>query len=318
MPLVSVIIPTYNNGQFIKEAIDSALSQTYSETEIIVIDDGSTDNTRKIVEKYKDRVKYLYKENSGSASARNMGIRESSGKFIAFLDSDDVWEDKKLEEQVRALQNNQEAALIYCGKLWVGEDGNPIKHEFTQHEFPEGWIFEKLFEANYISSASCVVARKDAILLVGGFNESPVFRNAQDYELWLRITARYRCLSISKALVLYRRHAGNVTKRTEASIRGHLAALNSAVNLFLDKEVDVRNYSGQVNVRDRMKRAYEQAVISLFYAGEYKAVKSLGWEALSRNYYSVGLLLKWCISLLPRELINKGKKLRKLIKYSRV
>lgn len=316
MPLVSVIIPTYNNGQFIKEAIDSVLNQTYSEIEIIVVDDGSTDNTRKIVEKYKNRVKYLYKENSGSASARNMGIRESSGELIAFLDSDDVWEDKKLEEQVRSLQNNQEAALIYCGKLWVDEEGKPIKHEFTQHEFPEGWIFEKLFEANYISSASCVVARKEAILQVGGFNESPVFRNAQDYELWLKIVARYRCLSIPKSLVRYRRHDGNVTKNTEARTRGVLAALNSAVTLILENKVDVRNYSGQVNVRDRMKRAYEHAVASLFYADEYKVIRSLGWEAIDRNYYSIGIFLRWCICLLPRELINIGKKLRKLIKQS--
>ena len=111
-PLVSVIIPTYNSSQYIKEAIDSVLAQTYKNFEIIVIDDGSTDNTKEVLAPYLSVIKYIYKNNGGPASARNRGIKEANGEFVAFLDADDVWKPDRLARGVDILDQRPEVGLI--------------------------------------------------------------------------------------------------------------------------------------------------------------------------------------------------------------
>jgi len=127
MPKVSVIIPTYNYGQYIDKSIDSVLSQTYTDFEIIVIDDGSTDNTRTIVEtKYRDKVKYIYQENRGAPAARNQGLREAKGDFIVFLDADDWFAPENLEYKVNILENNVDVGWVYSDWHYVNEKGNIV------------------------------------------------------------------------------------------------------------------------------------------------------------------------------------------------
>jgi len=127
MPLVSVVIPTYN-CPFLSEAIKSALTQTYENIEIIIVDDGSTDKTRETVERYHSKVQYIYQENEGVSSARNNGIRASHGDYIAFLDADDVWLPDKLKEQISVFYDKKDIGFVYCDNYYVNEELVPISN----------------------------------------------------------------------------------------------------------------------------------------------------------------------------------------------
>ena len=123
MPKVSVVICTYNLARYICEAIESVLNQTYRDYELIVIDDGSVDNTKAILNKYVGKLRYIYRENGGLPSARNLGIRLSKGKYVAFLDADDIWLPDKLQKQVKAIEEDDDVGLFYTAKYMMDANG---------------------------------------------------------------------------------------------------------------------------------------------------------------------------------------------------
>jgi len=306
MATVSVIIPVHNGSRFLGDAIRSVKQQTYPIHEIIVIDDGSEDKPEEIINEIGDTNIQLYKQDqAGAGKARNLGLTKATGDYIGFLDADDMWERHALDRRARRLEDQVDAALVYCDKIWVNEDGIPLKEHSLNRELPEGWIFGKLLETNYISSTSCVLARRSAILAVGGFNEAKVFQNAQDYELWLRIAARFRCLSISNPLVRYRIHRNNVTHRFAARTLGQLAALKVAQSLISSQNVDPRNGTfNKIHVVRRMKKAYKGTVRELFGAGEYPTVVRLALEAFQGGFFSFPVALRFGISILPPKMIH--------------
>ena len=211
MPKISVMIPVYNSARFLQEAIESVLAQTYKDYEIIVIDDGSTDNTKEVLAPYCDRIRYIYQQNQGASSARNKGIRYSQGEYIAFLDADDIWLPEKLHIQVDYLDNNQEIALIYSWALWVDVNGRPLnKRNRSNRSLPTGDIFNILFVRNFITPSS-VMIRKRMLDTVGLFDES--LTHAEDHELWLRIAREFKGFGINKYLCKYRDTPQSLSKR---------------------------------------------------------------------------------------------------------
>ena len=197
--LVSVIIPTYNRENWIKEAIKSVLAQTYTPYEIIVVDDGSSDNTRKALSSFRSRIRYVFQPNSGPSSARNKGIELSSGEWIAFLDSDDLWKPKKLEKQMQALQEQSHFKICYTEEIWIrnGKFVNPRK----KHTKYSGWIYLHCLPLCIISPSSVVIHRS-VFEDVGKFDTSlPV---AEDYDLWLRICSRYPVMLLPQKLIIKR------------------------------------------------------------------------------------------------------------------
>jgi len=208
MPRVSVIIPTYNRAGVIREALESVLDQTFKDIEIIVIDDGSKDNTREILEGYKDRVRYLYQGNQGISAARNRAIREAKGELIAFLDSDDFWLPFKLEEQVQIFNQNPRVGLVHFKMPVVDEAG---QYYGTKPDHDSGLTFNDLIDKGGDYPTSSVMVRKECIDQVGSFDESlPMM---EDYELWLRIAQFYDIHEIKgKVLGIYRKHATNISK----------------------------------------------------------------------------------------------------------
>lgn len=211
MPSVSVVIPAYNAAAFIEEALHSAESQTYPIHEIIVVDDGSTDRTVECVRRYgSPKIRLICRANGGSASARNAGIRAASGELVAFLDADDLWAPEKTAKQVERLEEAQ-ASLVYCGKTWIGENGQALPNRDPQTSYPEGDVLPDLIRGNYITSTSCVLARREALMELGGFDEAEDVKGAEDHELWLRMALEHRMAAVPEELVLYRRHEGNIT-----------------------------------------------------------------------------------------------------------
>jgi len=198
-PFVSVIIPSYNRGWILKEAIDSVLVQDYKHFELIIIDDGSTDNTQDILKTYGGQIKTITQSNKGVSAARNAGIASSTGSLIAFLDSDDLWLPKKLSRQVEFFISTPDAVICQTEEIWIrnGKRVNPkIKHKKIS-----GDIFEPSLSLCLISP-SAVMIKKSLFDDVGIFDEE-LFA-CEDYDLWLRISYKHRVELIDISLVVKR------------------------------------------------------------------------------------------------------------------
>ena len=195
--LVSVIVPTYNRGWIVKEAIDSVLKQDYPHVELIVVDDGSTDDTPELLAVYGDRITVFRQKNQGVSSARNRGIEKSSGELIAFLDSDDTWAPGKLSCQVAFFRNNPDALICQTEEIWIrnGKRVNPKKI----HQKLSGMIFEPSLNLCLVSPSS-VMMRRAFFDCVGFFDET--LPACEDYDLWLRASAHYPVYLIDAPLTV--------------------------------------------------------------------------------------------------------------------
>ena len=222
-PPISVVIPLFNAKRYVAAALESVFAQTYPVGEILIVDDGSTDDPWSVLSGYEGRIRYLRGENHGAGHARNIGVAAAKGTLIAFLDADDMWVGSKLEKQVRVLQARN-SALVYCGRREFDGEGNYLG-EFEQTEFPQGRIFEKLIEQNHISTASAVIIRRDVFEAFGGFKENPALKVSEDFELWCRVALSHDIGAVSEPLVKYRLHDSNITWSKKACYLGKVAAL---------------------------------------------------------------------------------------------
>jgi len=183
---VSAIIPCYNYGKYLPRAIDSILAQTRPVSEILVVDDGSTDNTREVATSYGDRVQYIFQQNQGRAAARNHGMREATGDWIALLDADDWWFPEKIELQLKAAAARPEAVLVYTGITCQDPEGASESFQATD----PARLWPALRFSNCITgSASAALIRRDVLLAEGGFNET--LRECEDWDCWFRLARKY-------------------------------------------------------------------------------------------------------------------------------
>jgi glycosyltransferase involved in cell wall biosynthesis len=210
-PLISTVIPTYNYDRFVTAAVESALSQTYPEHEVIVVDDGSTDNTRDRLAAYEGRIRYIYQENRGLSSARNTGIRAARGELVAFLDSDDLWHPEKLALQVRHLEEHPELALLAADhRVIVGSDVGPVDWPLVDGSQPipaRTISFDELVIGSRFGPCG-VLARRWCFDEVGMFDEG--LRSAEDLDMWIRIASRFPVAMLEIPLWLYRIHGTNM------------------------------------------------------------------------------------------------------------
>ena len=220
-PTVSVVIPAYNSAWCVDQAIDSVLAQTYRDYEIIVVDDGSTDTTRDVVQRYGNAVRLISKPNGGMSSARNRGISEARGRYIAFLDSDDRWLPTKLACQVELLETHPD--VVFCAAVATLEDPEGTRlGEWGCCRSAEADL-ENVF-ANHSAvagGASAVLARTEAVCAEHGFDES--LGGAEDTDLWIRLAARGRYVCIDEPLLIVLRRPGSVSRNLDAMRTGSLA-----------------------------------------------------------------------------------------------
>ncbi|RJQ53966.1 MAG: glycosyltransferase [Desulfobacteraceae bacterium] len=209
-PPVSVVIPTFNRGWIIKEAIESVLRQNYPNFELIVVDDGSTDDTALILDHYGDRIVSIRQENAGVSAARNRGIREASGELIAFLDSDDLWLPGKLKRQAEFLEADPGACICQTEEVWI-RNGCRVNPK-NKHRKESGIIFERSL-ALCLVSPSAVMIRRRLFDEVGLFDEN--LPACEDYDLWLRIGCRYPVYLIEEPLIVKR--GGHADQLSRAS-----------------------------------------------------------------------------------------------------
>ena len=193
---ISVVIPTYNRRQTIGRSIDSILNQTLFPSEIIVVDDGSTDGTSDYIQSNFPSIRLLQQPNKGVSSARNMGIRSSNSDWVALLDSDDEWFPKKLEKQVMTLSQNLDIKFCHTEEIWI-RNGVRV-NQMKKHQKYGGHIFNKCLDMCRISPSS-VLFHRSILDDVGYFDKDQ--KVCEDYDLWLRITAKYPVLYIDESLI---------------------------------------------------------------------------------------------------------------------
>jgi glycosyltransferase involved in cell wall biosynthesis len=236
---ISVIIPTYNRAAFLSEAIQSVFDQDYFEEgtstslfELWVIDDGSTDQTKEIVRSYGEKIKYHYQEHKGISAARNQGFRVSSGDFIAYLDSDDLWLKNKMRAQMSFMEAYPKAMVCYTEEIWVrnGECVNPRK----KHKKYSGWIFDRVLPLCLLSLSSALF-RKELFETVGYFDET--LPACEDYDFGIRAAYRYPIHLINQPLIIKRGgHADQLSKKYWGMDRFRVYALEKALGLELTPE----------------------------------------------------------------------------------
>ncbi|MCO6494371.1 MAG: glycosyltransferase family 2 protein [Bacteroidetes bacterium] len=216
MPLVSIITPAYNAEKYIAETIESVLQQTFSDWEMLITDDGSTDNTALIIKQYAEkdsRIIYLYQENGKQGKARNLAIKNAKGTYLAFIDADDLWVENKLEKQLAIYKQYPEVDLIYTsGISFSGSISNVIKvfHE-KAGMIDSTEMYDTMLKGKSLPNLS-VIVKKSWVDKVGGLGEQPEMQNAEDYQLWLKLLDRgCQMYGIDESLFYYRLHENQVT-----------------------------------------------------------------------------------------------------------
>ncbi|MCL1471489.1 glycosyltransferase [Argonema antarcticum] len=208
MPLISVVIPVYNGEKTVRETSESVLSQTFKDFELIVINDGSTDKTIEIISRIQDeRLKVFSYPNAGLAASRNRGISLAKGEYISFIDADDMWTPDKLEGQLKALQENPQAAVAYSWSDCIDESSKNFRSG-TYLTF-NGDVYENLLLTNFVDNGSNALIRKEVFSEVGGFDES--LKSGEDWDMWLRLAAKYHFVAVSKPQILYRITASSMS-----------------------------------------------------------------------------------------------------------
>ncbi len=223
-PLVSVILPTYNRGWIIKEAIDSVLEQEFSDFELIVVDDGSTDDTPAILNTYGRDIRVLRQSNRGVSAARNRGIAASAGQLIAFLDSDDLWLPQKLTAQVDFFAARPDAVICQTEEQWI-RNGIRVNPKMRHHKF-SGMIFERSLELCLVSP-SAVMLRRALFETAGMFDER--LPACEDYDLWLRISCRYPVYLIDTPLIVKRGGHADQLSRAPGLDKYRIRALQKVI-----------------------------------------------------------------------------------------
>lgn len=220
------MIPAYNYAHFLSDAIDSALAQTFSKVEIIVVDDGSTDNTPEVAAKYGDRIRYIRKPNGGLPAARNTGIKAATYPLIGFLDADDQWKPEFLARAVEVFTRGEEAyGLVASQATYVDEHGQPFElKSLVWHVHGRLDHRDILLKTRF--SPSAVVARKSALEEAGLFDET--LRSSEDRDMWIRTAARYPVFLIPERLVYIRRHRHSMSRNAARMKLNILTVLGKA------------------------------------------------------------------------------------------
>lgn len=253
-PKVSVIIPTYNRADFIKESILSVLNQNFKDFEIIVVDDGSRDNTQKIIESIKDqRIIYIYQHSKGRSAARNKAIEVARGKYLAFLDSDDLFLQGKIKKQVEFLEKNLDYGMVYTSALNINGKGEIMDVDYKATK--SGNIYKDIaFYVPLVITLPTVMVRKDIVASLHGFDEK--MRRFEDTDMWRRVAKRCRIYAMEEHLTKIRAHQGNRMEHPEKLIR----ALDYYVNKIFQEDKN-------------MEWLYKRRAASLLYRHYYLAVK---------------------------------------------
>jgi len=288
MPTVSVILPTYNRGRFLLEAVRSVIAQTWTDWELILVDDGSTDDSVSTIERLGDqRIRTITIPHSGSpARARNVGVDAARGEWVAFLDSDDLWLPHKLERQLAELNARPEAQWSTTGFGFIDHEGAPTHQRSGKpYEARSGWVFDRMIEGDSVVSIQAVMARRTLLRDVGEFDEALVPR--EDLDLMLRMAFKAQIAAVVEPLTLVREHPGRTTKASsvaqllEQNARVYTKAADMVANAkqrAICRQLSARNRVQKARVLSRNGQ-HRDAFVAIVAAGRDQPVSPAVWRA---------------------------------------
>jgi glycosyltransferase involved in cell wall biosynthesis len=237
-PLISVIIPAYNAEKTIARTIKSVLAQTYSNFELLIIDDGSQDATVEIAKNISDtRLKLFSYPHQGHSAGRNRGLTHAVGEFVSFIDADDMWTPDKLEAQLQALQSHPEAAVAYSWTNFIDQDDRFLRA--GSYIKAKGNVYSRLLGTNFIENGSNPLIRRDALTAVGKFDETLI--TSPDWDMWLRLAARYGFVCVEAPQILYRVSTHSVSSNVRGMEKSCLRILNRN---FAEAPVEIQPLKG--------------------------------------------------------------------------
>ncbi|MBX9581390.1 MAG: glycosyltransferase [Gemmataceae bacterium] len=224
-PSVSVVMAARNYARFLPQAVESVLTQTVTDWELVIVDDGSSDDTPAAARPFlaDRRVRYVRADRLGQPRAKNLGVGLTRGEFVAFLDADDIWHPAKLERQLPLFTANPGVGVVHCGRAVIDEAGRPVDRSAPAG--PRGRVLAPLFVYNSVCFSSVVVRRR-VFEHVGGFD--PVWDLAIDYDFWLRVARHYEFDGVDEELVLYRTGHGNLSKKLSDRVATALSIMHRA------------------------------------------------------------------------------------------
>ncbi len=290
MPTVSVVIPTYNAARYVEAAVASVLGQTFKDVEVLVVDDGSTDETEAVLSRYRSAVRYLRQENGGVSAARNRGIQESTGRYVAFLDADDTWFPEKLDRQVAALGSSGRHRACYSAHVICTEALEPLS---VQRGVRKSSSLEGLLLiGNVVGTPSSVLCDRSLFSIVGGFD--PRLSQCADWDMWVRLATVSEFLYLDEPLVMYRQHGSNMSRAPKLLERDSVRVL--------EKAFDLPSLPPSVRVARRAAFARNYMVLAgtYFYARRYPDVLRCVIQALSLDPRQLGYLTAFPGRLLRR------------------
>jgi glycosyltransferase involved in cell wall biosynthesis len=258
-PIVSIIIPNYNHAQFVGDAINSVLDQDYRNFEIIVVNDGSTDNSHEVINNFGDQVRYIRQENQGLSAARNTGIKHAKGSYIGVLDADDMYEPAFLSTMMSTLLENPTADGIYCGYQFVDQSNNLLP-QIEARAIPSNELYHVLLDGDFLVPESMFV-RRYCYDWAGPFDTS--LRACEDWDMWLRISKKFRIIHTTQILTRHRILQGSMSTDPERMLNNRLAVLKKhmgAEPIGEKKEAGLR--------RRAYGRAYLGSCVEYLQAGE--------------------------------------------------
>jgi len=282
MSKISIIIPTFNRRDYIPIALDSVLKQTYKDYEIIIIDDGSNDDTKEVLKSYQGNIRYFYQDNSGIPTTRNKGIREARGEYIAFLDSDDYWLPEKLERQIECFSKNPHYGMVATRCSSIRPDGRLRE---KNRPGKSGWVLIDLFKANFIRTSSAMI-KKECFDKVEMFDES--LPECEEYDLWLRIARKYPVGFINDPLTVYTDNPEGVSTD---SLVGRLLRLKVLEKDYLKECIPSPIY------RKRLASNYHYVGRHYLNRGEKIEGRKYLKDALALNPVNLKILFYYALSL---------------------
>lgn len=315
-PKISIIIPVYNGEKYIAQAIESVLAQTYKNFEIIIINDGSTDNSLEKIKPYLSlpNIKYIEQHNKGVAAARNTGIVNYAGELIALLDQDDLWLSEKLKVQVDYLAKNTDVGLVHSNFAYIDKKGKQIYPTDAWITDAKGMCFKRLFIGNAIAPLT-VIMKRECMDRVGLFDEEISY--CDDYELWLRIARHFRIGHIDQILALYRLHGSNASGRDWVGMK--LKKLE-AINGFLRKFPEVRSELGWTTVRLRLARLHRDLASAYLLTNQPEKARMHFRESIRLKPDQISCYLKFLYSCLSHSQLRalRWYKYRTIETYNRL
>lgn len=291
---ISVIIPSYNSARFVPEAVESALAQTVPPDEIIVVDDGSTDDTQARLLPYRGSIRYISQRNAGVAAARNRGIRASRGSLIAFLDADDRWLPQKLERQLECLAAHPDSGLVHTDLLYWNDQTGELTPSLPGRDRFVGFCVREFFWWCGVNTSS-VLLRRHCLEAVGLFDERIPGGYSEDLDLFLRIAPRFQLAFVSEPLVHYRRHGNNATSDTRRIQQSAFWVFERA----LAAEPALVKSLGRRDVRRHMRSLAFGAAYLYAEAGDLRRARQLFRGALRYGSASPYTWALWASTLIP-------------------